>query len=56
MCIYMSVCVCVPGLGKSPGEWNDNQFQYSYLENFIDRGTWQTTVHAVTKIWTLLSS
>ena len=43
MCIYMSLCVCVPGLGKSPGEWIDNQLQYSYMENFIDIGIWQTT-------------
>ena len=39
----LCVCVCVPGLGKSPGEWIDNQLQYSYMENFIDIGTWQTT-------------
>ena len=37
------------GLGKSPGEGNDNSLQYSCLENSTDRGAWQTTVHGVTK-------
>ena len=23
----------IPGSGKSPGEWNGNPFQYSWLEN-----------------------
>ena len=30
--------------------------QYSYLENPMDRGAWQTTVHGVAKIWTWLSA
>ena len=34
-----------PGLGRSPGEWNGNPFQYSCLENSTDRGAWQATVH-----------
>ena len=28
----------VPGLGRSPGEGNGNPFQYSCLENPMDRG------------------
>ena len=28
----------IPGLGKSPGEGNGNQPQYSCLENSMDRG------------------
>ena len=28
----------IPGLGRSPGEGNGNTFQYSCLENFMDRG------------------
>ena len=28
----------IPGLGRSPGEGNGNQFQYSFLENFMDIG------------------
>ena len=30
----------VPGLGRSPGEGNDNPLQYYCLENPMDRGTW----------------
>ena len=29
------------GSGRSPGEGNDNQFQYSFLENPMNRGAWQ---------------
>ena len=39
----------VPGLGRSPGEGNGNPFQYSCLENSMDRGAWQAVVHGVTK-------
>ena len=39
----------IPGLGRSPGEGNGNPFQYSCLENSMDRGTWQATVHGVAK-------
>ena len=35
----------IPGLGKSPGEGNGNPLQYSCLENPMDRGAWQVTVH-----------
>ena len=37
------------GLGKSPGEGNGNSLQYSCLENSMDRGAWQGTVHEVAK-------
>ena len=37
----------IPGLGRSPGEGNGNPFQYSCLENPIDRGAWWATVHEV---------
>ena len=30
----------IPGSGRSPGERNVNLFQYSYLENSMDRGAW----------------
>ena len=30
----------IPGLGRYPGEWNDNPLQYSCLENPMDRGAW----------------
>ena len=35
------------GSGKSPGEENVNLLQYSCLENPMDRGAWQATVHGV---------
>ena len=40
------------GLGRSPGEGNDYPLHYSCLENSMDRGTWQATVHGLTKSWT----
>ena len=30
----------IPGLGRSPGEGHGNPFQYSCLENSVDRGAW----------------
>ena len=39
----------IPESGRSPGEGNDYPFQYSCLENSMDRGAWQATVHGVTK-------
>ena len=39
----------IPESGRSPGEGDDNPLQYSYLENFTDRGARQTIVHRVTK-------
>ena len=30
----------IPGLGRSPGEGNDNPLQYSCLENPMDREAW----------------
>ena len=36
----------IPGSGRSPGKGNGYPFQYSCLENLMDRGAWQTTVHA----------
>ena len=38
-----------PGLGGSPGEVKGYSLQYSYLENPVDRGAWQATVHGVTE-------
>ena len=38
-----------PGLGRSPGEENSNSIQYSHLENPMDKGAWQATVHGVTE-------
>ena len=43
------------GLGRSPGEGNGNPFQYSCLENPMDRGDWQATVPGVTESWPQLT-
>ena len=43
-----------PGLGSSPRVGNGNPLQYSCLENSMDRGAWQTTVHEIAKIQTQL--
>ena len=37
----------IPGSGKSPAEGNGNPFQYSCLENPMDRATWQATVNCI---------
>ena len=37
----------IPGSGRSPGEGNDNPFQYSWLENSTDKGAWQAIVCGV---------
>ena len=39
----------IPGMGKSPGEGNGNQLQYSCLGNPIDREAWCATVQEVAK-------
>ena len=36
-----------PGLGRSPGGGNGNLLRYSCLENPMDGGEWQATVHGV---------
>ena len=38
-----------PGLGRSPGAGHDNPFQYSCLENHMDRGAWWAAVQWVPK-------
>ena len=39
----------IPGSGRSPGEGSGYPFQYSCLENPMDRGAWQATVYGVSK-------
>ena len=46
----------IPGLGRAPGGGHSNPFQYSCLENPMDRGAWWATVHGVTKSQTQLKS
>ena len=45
----------IPGSGISPGEGNGNQLQCSCLENPMDRGALQATVHGIIKSQTRLS-
>ena len=40
----------IPRSGRSAGEGNGNPLQYSCLENPMDRGAWQATVHGVTRV------
>ena len=40
----------IPGLGRTPGEVNGYPVQYSCLENSMDRGAWQATVHRVEEV------
>ena len=44
----------IPGSGRSPGGGHGNPLQYSCLENFMDRGARQATVHRVAKNQTRL--
>ena len=39
----------VPGSGRHPGERHGSSFQYSYLENPMNRGVWWATVNRVAK-------
>ena len=41
----------IPGSGRSPGGGHGNPLQYSCLENPLDRGAWQATVHRIAKSW-----
>ena len=45
----------IPGLGRYPGEGSGNPLQCSCLENSMDKGDWQATVHGVTKSQTQLN-
>ena len=45
----------IPGSARSPGGGNGNPLQYSCLENSMDGGAWQATVHEVSKSWTQVS-
>ena len=40
----------IPGSGRSLGERNGNPLLRSCLENPMDRGTWQATVHGITGV------
>ena len=40
----------IPGLGRSPGGGHGYPFQFSCLENSMDREAWRAIVHGVAKI------
>ena len=44
-----------PDSWRSPEDGNSYPFQYSCLENSMDRGAWWAIVHGLTKSWTRLS-
>ena len=46
----------IPGLGRSPGGGNGYPLQHACLENPMERGEWQATVHGVTKSQTRVST
>ena len=46
----------IPRWGRFSGEGNGNPLQYSCLENPMDGGAWQATVHGVAKSWTWRSN
>ena len=48
--VYTGDASSIPGSGRFPGVGNGNQLQYSCLENPIDRGAWQATVHGVSRV------
>ena len=44
----------ISGWGRSAREGIGYPLQYSCLENSMDRGAWQATVHGVAQNWTQL--
>ena len=40
----------IPGSGRSPRGRNGNPLQYSCLDNPMDRGAWQATIHGVARV------
>ena len=60
-CCWVSGCILIhwkcflkSNSHQSIGEGNSNPLQYSCLENPMERGAWQATVHGVTESWTRL--
>ena len=48
---WVQLCGCLNILGEGTG----NPLHYSCLENSMDIGAWQATVHGFTRSWTWLS-
>ena len=45
----------IPGVGRSPGGGNDNPFQYSCLENPVDRAAWWAKAYKNLKTMSVIS-
>ena len=56
VCLQCGRLGSIPGSGRSPGEGNGSPLQYSCLENPMDRGALQATVHGIEKSRTRLSN
>ena len=52
---FFCILLCTSGSGRSPGGGHGNPLQYSCLENPMDRGAWEATVHGFSES-TLLSN
>ena len=46
----------IPESRRSSGVGNGNPLQYSWLENPMDRGTWQATVHGISTVRHVLAA
>ena len=46
----------IPGLGRYLEERNGNPFQYSCLENPMDRGVWWAIIHRVARVGHVLAT
>ena len=53
--VYAGEAGLIPGSQRTPEGGHGNPLQYSCLENPMDRGAWQVTVHGAAKSWTRLS-
>ena len=47
-------CEFNPWVGQTPWRRAGNSLQFSCLENHMDGGAWQATLHSVAKSWTQL--
>ena len=46
----------ITGSGRSPEEGNNNPFEYSCLQNSMDKRAWWVAVHGVAWSWIQLSN
>ena len=53
-CRRVKRCRFNPWVGRSPGRGRGIPVHHACLENPVDRGAWQATVHSVIQSWTWL--